>query len=70
MDVRNDKTFYNDEGEYGKYVVNKLTLPLPQGDPEALKNYERYAKRILWMDGNVVPQDKDGKFMIRSYFGV
>ena len=27
MDVLNDKIFYDDEGEMGKYVLNKLTLP-------------------------------------------
>ena len=55
MDILNDKVYYNDEGEYGKYVLNKLILPMPQGSPESIKNYERYAKRILWMDGNTTP---------------
>ena len=55
MDILNDKAFYDDEGEYGKYVLNKLILPMPQGSPESIKNYERYAKRVLWMDGNTTP---------------
>ena len=55
MDVLNDKVFYDDEGEYGKYVLNKLVLPKEQGSEEAVKSYERYGKRILWMDGNTTP---------------
>ena len=55
MDVKNDKVYYNDEGEYGKYVLNRLTLPPAQADPETVKRYERYGKRILWMDSNSVP---------------
>ena len=27
MDPINDKTYYDDEGEMGQYVLNKLTLP-------------------------------------------
>ena len=55
MDVLNDKTFYNDEGEYGKYVLNKLTLPEAQADPAAVEKYNKYAHRILWMDSDSVP---------------
>ena len=55
MDILNDKAFYDDEGEYGKYVLNKLILPMPQGSEESIRNYERYAKRVLWMDGNTFP---------------
>ena len=55
MDILNDKAFYDDEGEYGKYVLNKLILPMPQGSEESIRNYERYAKRVLWMDGNTTP---------------
>ena len=39
MDILNDKAFYDDEGEYGKYVLNKLILPMPQGSEESIKNY-------------------------------
>lgn len=55
MDVLNDKIFYDDEGEMGKYVLNKLTLPAAQSDPEAVEKYEKYGKRILWMDSNSIP---------------
>lgn len=55
MDPLNDKVFYDDEGEMGKYVLNKLTLPPAQADPKAVEEYEKYAKRILWMDSNAIP---------------
>lgn len=55
MDPRTDKTYYNDEGEMGKYVLNKLTLPAHQADPKIVEKYERYGKRILWMDSNAIP---------------
>ena len=62
MDVLNDKTYYNDEGEYGKYVVNTLQLPPAQADPKSVASYERYGKRILWIDSNVVP----GSFQLNA----
>ena len=55
MDPINDKTYYDDEGEMGQYVLNKLTLPAAQADPKAVEEYEKYAKRILWMDSNSIP---------------
>ncbi|MBQ6670348.1 MAG: hypothetical protein IJM80_01795 [Firmicutes bacterium] len=62
MDVINDKTFYDSEGEYGKYVCNTLQLPPAQADPKAVASYERYAKRILWIDDNVV----QGSFQLNA----
>ena len=55
MDVLNDRTYYDNEGEMGKYVLNELKLPAAQADPAAVEKYEKYAKRILWMDSNAVP---------------
>ena len=43
-----------EEGKYSQYVVQ--TLQCPQTGDEAFQQmYSRFAKRILWMDGNVVP---------------
>ena len=55
MDPKNDKTFYNEEGEMGKYVLNKLVLPAKQSEPKVVERYEKYGKRILWLDSNVIP---------------
>lgn len=44
----------NTEGEYGKYIVQELNAPAV-GSEEFREVYNRFAKRILWVDGNVVP---------------
>ena len=43
----------NTDGEYGKYVVQELKAP--KFSPGFEEFYNTYAKRVLWMDGNVVP---------------
>ena len=43
----------NNGGEYGKYFVQNS--PGPGMDPEFKKIYDKFAHRILWMDGTVVP---------------
>ena len=43
----------NNEGEYGKYIVQ--TLQPPKLSPEFQAFYNTYANRLLWMDKNVVP---------------
>ena len=43
-----------EEGEYSKYVIQTLQCP-PTGSEEFQQMYKRFATRILWMDGNVVP---------------
>jgi hypothetical protein len=40
------------ESKYGKYVITDLVLPEEKKRIEA--DYSKYAKRILWMDENVV----------------
>ena len=40
------------ESKYGKYVVTDLIVPEEKKKIEA--DYSKYAKRILWMDENVV----------------
>ena len=42
--------------KYSKYVVTELKTPdTPLFSPEAVARYASFAKRILWMDENVVP---------------
>ena len=42
--------------KYGKYVVTDLKTPdTPLFSPEAVARYAAFARRILWMDENVVP---------------
>ena len=43
----------NDEGEFGKYVVQ--TLRTPQFSPEFQAIYKQWGRRLLWIDGNTVP---------------
>ena len=60
---------YNmDEGKTTKYIVQDLRCPDNIGDPAFKQMYEKFAKRILWMDGNVV----EGAFQMNTawYFGV
>jgi hypothetical protein len=45
----------NKGGEYGKFIVQELQEPPNMMDPEFRKIYEKFSKRILWMDGNVCP---------------
>ena len=42
--------------ESGKYAANFVQVsPGPGMDPEFKKIYDKFAKRILWMDGDVCP---------------
>lgn len=43
----------NTDGKFGKYVVQ--TLQTPAMSEEFSDFYKTYAKRLLWMDANVVP---------------
>jgi hypothetical protein len=45
----------NKGGEYGKLFVQELQEPPNMMDPDFRKIYEKFSKRILWMDGNVCP---------------
>ncbi|MDR0818940.1 MAG: hypothetical protein LBN43_05140 [Oscillospiraceae bacterium] len=58
----------NNGGEYGKYFVQNLQEPANMGSPEFVTLYNKFAKRILWMDSNVVP----GAFQMNTawYFAV
>jgi hypothetical protein len=42
-----------EKGKYGHLIVTELKAP--QFSDEYYRAYSRWAKRILWMDGNVVP---------------
>ena len=50
-----DKLYMNNEGEYGKYIVQDLQTPPNMYNEEFAQMYEKFSRRILWMDGNVVP---------------
>ena len=58
----------NKGGEYAKYIVQDLKEPAGMGTPEFRALYNRFAKRILWMDGNVC----EGAFQMNTawYFAV
>ncbi len=43
----------NTEGEYGKYMVQELKAP--KFSPGFEEFYNTFAKRVLWVDSNVVP---------------
>lgn len=54
-DVLNDKGVLDNEGEFGKYVLQELKLPASHSTPEAKASYARYGKRVHWLDGSVIP---------------
>lgn len=43
------------EGKYQRYYVQDLQYPEGMSSPEFAEMYAKFAKRILWIDGNVVP---------------
>ena len=45
----------NSSGKYAKNYVQDLQTPPGMMNPEFAELYNKFAKRILWMDGNVVP---------------
>ena len=50
------KECLNNEGEYGKYILQELVLPAVHATPDAIAKSEKAGrKRILWMDGSVLP---------------
>ena len=53
--------------ESSKYVIQTLQDP-PFADPEFAEMYKKFAKRILWMDGDVCP----GAFQMNTawYFAI
>ena len=50
-----DKIIYNNDGEYGKYFMQELKLPPRYSDPEVMKRYARFGRRIHWLDSNNMP---------------
>lgn len=59
--------YLNDEGEYGKYIIQELHDP-QIGTPEFREMYKRFSKRILWVDDEICP----GAFQMNTawYFAV
>ena len=55
-------------GKYGDLFVQDLREPANMGTEEFKRIYSKFAKRILWMDGDVVP----GAFQMNTawYFDV
>lgn len=45
----------NKGGEYAKYFVQELQYPDHMATPEFKELYQQFAKRILWIDGDVTP---------------
>ena len=45
----------NEGGKYARNFVQTLQYPEGMSTPEFSALYEKFAKRILWMDGDVVP---------------
>lgn len=58
----------NKGGQYAKYFIQELKEPANMGTPEFRELYNKFAKRILWMDGSVC----DGAFQMNTawYFAV
>ncbi|MDR2357471.1 MAG: hypothetical protein LBD92_05245 [Oscillospiraceae bacterium] len=58
----------NTGGKYAEYFVQQLREPEDMGSPEFRELYNRFAKRILWIDGDAVP----GAFQMNTawYFAV
>jgi hypothetical protein len=53
--------FRNTEGTYGKFILQELHDP-ELGTPEFRAMYNRFAKRVLWMDSDVM----DGAFQMNT----
>ncbi|MCL1827971.1 MAG: hypothetical protein FWG32_00585 [Oscillospiraceae bacterium] len=45
----------NKGGEYGNFIIQELREPVGLMTPEFRAVYEKFSKRILWMDGNACP---------------
>jgi hypothetical protein len=46
--------FMNNEGEYGKYIIQELKEPAHTGSAEFKEMYKKFSNRILWIDNNVI----------------
>ena len=46
----------NNEGEYGKYIMQDLILPAVHADPAAIAKYNAAGRaRVHWIDGETMP---------------
>jgi quercetin dioxygenase-like cupin family protein len=52
-DMKSLKETHKPESDYSKYIVTELKAPVFK--PEFVEAYKKFAKRVLWMDKNVVP---------------
>lgn len=46
---------YNCEGEYGNLIMQELNLPSNLSTPELMERYNRFGKRVHWVDSNNIP---------------
>ncbi|NLO47948.1 MAG: hypothetical protein GX111_06480 [Clostridiales bacterium] len=58
----------NKGGQYAKYFIQELKEPADMGTPEFRELYNKFAKRVLWMDSDVC----QGAFQMNTawYFSV
>ena len=47
--------YMNNEGEYGHLIMQDLILPAAQSAPERVASYQKFGRRIHWMDGDNMP---------------
>jgi mannose-6-phosphate isomerase-like protein (cupin superfamily) len=52
-DMKSLKETHKPETDYSKYVITELKAPTFR--PEFVEGYKKFAKRVLWMDKNVIP---------------
>ena len=45
----------NNEGEYGSLIMQDCILPPTHSKPEVIQAYERFGKRVHWIDQNNIP---------------
>ena len=53
--MEESKLYLNTDGEYGKYIIQDLNFPQNMFPADFGEMYNRFAKRVLWMDSNNVP---------------
>lgn len=46
---------YNTDGKYGNLIMQDCILPATHSTPEAIAAYEKFGKRIHWVDSNNTP---------------
>ena len=47
--------YMNREGEYGHLIMQELVLPASHSAPERMASYQKFGRRIHWVDANNMP---------------